>query len=148
MALVEENSLSISENASWFSGKNSLNLMTKTMIFIKDMLCCYNWYLILCLLFLMLNMEHLLMMVFWLYNILECSFKFICKLAFTLCLKLRNPWNIVPDTTTYTMKRELYTKNENSSHTNDVFYIKNTKNTLQIEKCWYQYTWFFFQSKK
>ena len=40
------------------------------------------------------------------------------------------------------MKRELYTKNENSSHKNDDFCIKNTKNTLQIEKCWYQYTRF------
>ena len=78
--------------------KKSLNLMTNTFIFIKNMLCCYNWYLILCLLFLMLNMEHLLMMVFWLYNILECSFKFICKLASTLCLKLINPWNILPGT--------------------------------------------------
>ena len=29
--------------------------------------------------------------------------------------------------TTYTMKRELYTKNENSIHKNDDFCIKNTK---------------------
>ena len=46
----------------------------------------------------MLNPEHLIMMVFYLYNILEFSFKFICKLAFTLCLKLRNPWNILRGT--------------------------------------------------
>ena len=31
--------------------------------------------------------------------------------------------------TTYTMKRELYTKNENSRHKNDDFCKKNTKNT-------------------
>ena len=49
--------------------------------------------------------------------------------------------------TTYTVKRELYTKNENSSHKNNNFCIKNTKNTPQIEKCWYQYTLFFFGVK-
>ena len=37
--------------------------------------------------------------------------------------------------TTYTMKRELYTMNENSTHKNDDFCKKNTKNTPQIEKC-------------
>ena len=31
--------------------------------------------------------------------------------------------------TTYTMKRELYTKNENSRHKNDDFCKKNIKNT-------------------
>ena len=98
MACFQEMPLLVSENASWFGIKNSLNLMTKTIISMKNMLCCYNWYLILCLLLLMLNMEQLLMMVFWLYNILECSFKFICKLAFALCLNLRNPWNILPGT--------------------------------------------------
>ena len=31
--------------------------------------------------------------------------------------------------TAYTMKREIYTKNENSSHKNGGFCIKDTKNT-------------------